>query len=104
MQVLYTRTPEELAVATSLFQRHMEPLLKKFDAAARDGHPIAQRRLGRDYRDVCRWPFRRLEYSFAMAAIMGHRPTGKTVLDAGSGITPFGHALAGMGFNVSACD
>src|SRR5262249_27603353 len=38
------------------------------------------------------------------AAIMGHRPTGKTVLDAGSGITPFGHALAGMGFNVSACD
>lgn len=104
MQVLYTKTNEELAVATSLFQRHMEPLLRRLEDAARDGHPIACRRLSQDYRDVCRWPFRQLEYSFAMAAIMDHGPVGTDVLDAGSGITPFGHALARMGFDVCACD
>ena len=76
MQVLYTKTNEELAAATPLFQRYMEPLLKKNEDAAHDGHSIARRRLSQDYRDVCRWPFRQLEYSFAIAAIMDHGAAG----------------------------
>jgi 2-polyprenyl-3-methyl-5-hydroxy-6-metoxy-1,4-benzoquinol methylase len=104
VQLLYASSQAELATAGNPFEIHVEPLLRLLDAAARSGHDVAKSRLGQDYLSVCRWPFRRLEYSFVLAAVAKNRTEHGMALDAGSGITPFGHALAGLGYCVVACD
>jgi SAM-dependent methyltransferase len=103
MQTLYVASSAELHAVVA-FDAAMEPLLQRLEEAGRAGHPIAQSRLCQDYLQVCRWPFRRLEYSYALEALATTPgPAGKA-LDAGSGITPFGHVLAGLGWDVTACD
>jgi SAM-dependent methyltransferase len=103
MQVLYVASRDALRQADA-FDRQVEPLLKRLQQARADGHPLARSRLGGDYLDVCRWPFRRLEYSFVLDALRASQLPPGRALDAGSGITPFGHALAGLGWEVTACD
>lgn len=104
MQILFARTSDEVHSAGVLFQEYVEPLLLKLEAASKRGHAIGRTQLGQDYLQVCRWPFRQLEYSCVLAAIRHHGKSAGKALDAGSGITPFGHVLAAMGFDVRACD
>jgi 2-polyprenyl-3-methyl-5-hydroxy-6-metoxy-1,4-benzoquinol methylase len=82
----------------------MAPFVKRLEVAATKGHPIALSRLAQDYLQVCRWPFRQLEYSFAFDAIAAVGTRSGTLLEAGCGVTPFGHALAAQGHRVYACD
>lgn len=82
----------------------MEPLLQRLEAAGRAGHPLVATKLCQDYLQVCRWPFRKLEYTYALEAIERWCRRPGLALDAGSGITPLGHALAARGWNVTACD
>ena len=104
MYVLYTDSKAALAEQALLFDRHLEPLLQNLDAANRQGRvpdtlpEIAQ------YLEVCRWPFRKLEYAFALDALLRHLQPGSRYLDAGSGVTPLAHAVASRGVQADACD
>lgn len=89
MYVLYADTHETLKKRSQLFEQYMEPLLVRLDALYQtngvswDLSEIAQ------YLRVCRWPFRKLEYSFAPDALFEHLKPGDTYLDAGCGVTAF---------------
>jgi SAM-dependent methyltransferase len=103
MQILHVASSTDLRAA-STFDHAMEPLLQRLEAAGRAGHPLVATKLCQDYLQVCRWPFRQLEYAYALEAIERWGGNPGLALDAGSGITPFGHALAARGWNVTACD
>ena len=103
MQTLYAPSLTDLRSA-SAFDDAMEPLLQRLEAAGRAGHPLVSTKLCQDYLQVCRWPFRQLEYAYALEAIARRGTPPCKALDAGSGITPFGHALAARGWDVTACD
>ncbi len=104
MYVLYTDSTRALDERSQLFAQHMEPLLQRCDAAMRAGMIPADIAEIPQYLKVCRWPFRRLEYSFALDALTAHLRPGQRFLDAGSGATPFAHALAELGVEAEACD
>ncbi|MGQ0601226.1 MAG: class I SAM-dependent methyltransferase [Anaerolineales bacterium] len=104
MYVLYAENPAELAVKARLFNQHMEPLLERLKTFAANGTLPADIREFRDYLQVCRWPFRQLEYSFALEALLNHLKPGDRYLDAGCGVTPLAHVVAGGGVQAEACD
>jgi 2-polyprenyl-3-methyl-5-hydroxy-6-metoxy-1,4-benzoquinol methylase len=104
MQILYTRELDALTTACGPFRDHVEPLLGRLEVASKYGHTVARLPIASDYLAVCRWPFRQLEYSYVLEAIAAAGLHGGHALDAGSGVTPFGHTLAWMGFRVTACD
>jgi ubiquinone/menaquinone biosynthesis C-methylase UbiE len=82
----------------------MEPLLAALEASINSGVMTAPLPELRQYLEVCRWPFRRLEYSFALDALLRHLRPGDRYLDAGCGVTPFAHAMAGWQVEADACD
>lgn len=104
MVILYAADRGELTASCGAFAQHMEPVLQLLQEAASRGHEVAGSRLASDYLQVCRWPFRQLEYSFAFDAIKRLTSLRGTALDAGAGVTPLPHALAGLGYTVHACD
>lgn len=104
MYLLYAGNYLELQARTQLFNEHMEPALvalEKFDQLHQVSAKIPA--LGQ-YLDVCRWPFRRLEYSFVLDILLRNAQPNSMFLDAGSGVTPFAHAMAKCGFRANACD
>jgi len=104
MYILHVDSLDELEKYAGRFRSVVEPLLKDLQNAERAGHNVAGKALANDYLHVCRWPFRQLEYSFALELIERSGQQKGAALDAGSGITPFGHAVASLGFSVTACD
>lgn len=104
MYVLYVEDQTALATQSQLFDLHMEPLLQKCDAALQAGTVPASIPEIPQYLQVCRWPFRRLEYAFALDALISYLGPGQSFLDAGSGATPLAHAIAAQGVAASACD
>jgi ubiquinone/menaquinone biosynthesis C-methylase UbiE len=104
VDVLFTEDKASLKAETRLFEEHMEPLLQKLEAY--DQLKVIGARLPEipQYLRVCRWPFRKLEYTYALDALLGHLRPGDRFLDAGSGVTPFAHALSARGIQADACD
>jgi 2-polyprenyl-3-methyl-5-hydroxy-6-metoxy-1,4-benzoquinol methylase len=101
---LISSTREQLQQRTRTFTRSFEPLLAALEAGRRAGHPAAQIPQVGEYLDVCRWPFRRLEYSFVLDAIETAGRRGLTCLDVGCGATALPHVLSTRGHTVHACD
>jgi ubiquinone/menaquinone biosynthesis C-methylase UbiE len=104
MYALYASNEQELAQGSRLFTDKMEPMLVKLEHFYRSGGAPAHVSEIPQYLEVCRWPFRRLEYSFALDALVGHLKPGDTYLDAGSGATPFAFVVAAGGVEAYACD
>jgi 2-polyprenyl-3-methyl-5-hydroxy-6-metoxy-1,4-benzoquinol methylase len=104
MYVLYADSQGTLAERSKLFAQHMEPVLQRLEAANRAGKVPASIPEIPQYLQVCRWPFRKLEYSFALDALLSHLKPGDRYLDAGSGATPLAHAIAAQGIEAEACD
>ncbi len=104
MHVLYTEDNATLKAETRLFEEHMEPLLQKLEAY--DQLNVIGTRLPEipQYLKVCRWPFRKLEYTYALDALLSQLKPGDRFLDAGSGVTPFAYALSARGIQADACD
>jgi SAM-dependent methyltransferase len=104
MYVLYAENAHTVRERSVLFERHMEPMLKKLDAAHRAGQiPVELTEVGQ-YLEVCRWPFRKLEYAFALEALLPHLKPGDRYLDAGCGVTPLAAVLGTRGVRAEACD
>lgn len=102
--LLVSKDKEQLHKDTTLFQMHMEPMVKKLEDFVESGNfPVTIPEF-KNYLQVCRWPFRRLEYSFALDAFSGFIKPGMRFLDAGSGVTPFSQAIAKLGIEAEACD
>jgi len=104
MYVLYPEDHTALTERSRLFEQYMEPLLKKLEALYQSGKVPASLPEITAYLQVCRWPFRKLEYSFAMDVLLNHLKPGSRYLDAGSGVTPFAHVFAERGVQAEACD
>lgn len=66
----------------------MEPLLLRRETVSQAGDVPASLPEIEQYLQVCRWPFRKLEYSFALDALLAHLQPGNCYLDAGSGVRP----------------
>ncbi|MEM8530186.1 MAG: class I SAM-dependent methyltransferase [Chloroflexota bacterium] len=104
MYVLYAQDKTMLAKRSTLFEQRMEPLLQVLEMAHNDGTiPASLPEISR-YLDVCRWPFRKLEYSFVLDVLLNHLQPGNRYLDAGCGVTPLAHTIAMRGIQVDACD
>jgi SAM-dependent methyltransferase len=103
MYVLYAGNREEVAAKSTLFDEHFEPMLRKLETWSREGNvghipEISQ------YLQVCRWPFRKMEYSFALDVLLEHLKPGDRYLDAGCGVTPLCQVIAARGVQTDACD
>ena len=104
MYVLYAPDHKTLEARTPLFEEHMEPLLVALEGAAQAGRvPASLPEIGQ-YLQVCRWPFRRLEYAFALDVLLAHLRPGDRYLDAGSGVTPLANVFAKRGVDAHSCD
>jgi SAM-dependent methyltransferase len=101
---LIARSLGELQARTGSFRRFFEPELTRLGTALDEDHAIAGIPELREYLDVCRWPFRQLEYSFVLDELSQKAAPGARVLDVGCGATPLSHVLSRRGFDVSACD
>lgn len=104
MYILHDADLPTLRERARLFDQHMEPLLKRCDAALQAGRIPATLPEIPQYLQVCRWLYRRLEYAFALDALLEHLTPGQRFLDAGSGATPLSHAMAALGMEAEACD
>jgi SAM-dependent methyltransferase len=104
MYLLYADDHTDLKEKTALFTDLMEPVLARLEAYYRAGGVSADFSEIPQYLQVCRWPFRKLEYTFALDILLRHLQPGDCYLDAGSGVTPLAHVLAGQGIHASACD
>lgn len=104
MYILYVEDRVALLEKSYLFEQYMEPLLRMLEAFNRTNGASANLPEIQQYLQVCRWPFRRLEYSFALEALLGHLRPGDRYLDAGCGVTPLAHVFAGFGVCAEACD
>lgn len=104
MYVLYAEDTQSLREQSRLFDQCMEPLLQCLDAAYQAGRVSADLAEVGQYLQVCRWPFRKLEYSFALNILLDCLRPGDRYLDAGCGVTPLAHVLARSGVRVDACD
>ena len=104
MYLLYAENAAILNDRSRLYDQFMEPLLHNLEAIKQAGKLPASLPEIEQYLQVCRWPFRKLEYSFALDALLEHLQPGDRYLDAGSGVTPLGHVLAKRGVSVNACD
>ncbi len=104
MYVLHATDQAELRERSALFEKHFEPLLWQLEEAVWSGSVSPAIPEISQYLQVCRWPFRRLEYAFALDALLGRLAPGDRYLDAGSGVTPLGHIFAARGAVAAACD
>lgn len=104
MYLLYAEDCGALAARTVLFATWFEPMLSKLDRFAQAGGVPADFTEIPQYLQVCRWPFRKLEYSFALDALCQHLKPGDRYLDAGCGVTPLSHVIAANGVRTDACD
>lgn len=104
MYILSVEDRVTLLERSYLFEQYMEPLLRMLEAFNRTNGASANLPEIQQYLQVCRWPFRRLEYSFALEALLRHLRPGDRYLDAGCGVTPLAHVLAGLGVSAHACD
>lgn len=104
MYVLYTDNEMALSEKTRLFEEYMEPLLQLLEQTVSTDNIATRLPEIEQYLKVCRWPFRKLEYSFALDVLLEHLRPDSIFLDAGSGVTPFAHILAGRGVHSYACD
>jgi ubiquinone/menaquinone biosynthesis C-methylase UbiE len=105
MYILYADTKADLDQKSGHFEQYMEPLLatlEKFSGQVGNISPNLPEI--QQYLQVCRWPFRKLEYSFALDILLEILHPGDRYLDAGSGVTPMAHVLAGQGILAQACD
>jgi ubiquinone/menaquinone biosynthesis C-methylase UbiE len=104
MYLLYATDQASLKERSQLFEQHIEPLLQALETHVRSqGYPPNLPEIGQ-YLQVCRWPFRRLEYSFALDVLLDHLQPGQRYLDAGCGVTPLVHALSRRGVRAYGCD
>lgn len=101
---LISSNREDLGNRTRPFAAAFEPVLAALEDGRRHGHPAAAIPQVGEYLDVCRWPFRRLEYSFVLDAIDRIGPAPLACLDVGCGATGLPHVLAKRGHTVQACD
>lgn len=104
MYNLYADSLADLAQRSQLFEQHMEPLLQKLERFAAMGNVPATLPEITEYIQVCRWPFRKLEYSFVLETLLRYLQPGMRFLDAGSGVTPLAHVIAQHGVHAEACD
>jgi 2-polyprenyl-3-methyl-5-hydroxy-6-metoxy-1,4-benzoquinol methylase len=104
MYVLYAENTSVLNERSHLFEQYMEPLLRRLESANQAGLLPPSLPEFRQYLQVCRWPFRKLEYSFALDILLEHLQPGDRYLDAGSGVTPLAQVMAGCGVCAEACD
>jgi SAM-dependent methyltransferase len=104
MYVLYVEDQTSLLERSWLFEQYMEPLLKSLEAFYQTNSTSATLPEIQQYLQVCRWPFRRLEYSFALEALLNHLQPGCRYLDAGCGVTPLAYVFARLGVYADACD
>jgi ubiquinone/menaquinone biosynthesis C-methylase UbiE len=104
MYVLYADNLAELQDRTQLFREHLEPLLKQLEAFYQAGLVPDTLPEVRDHLEFSRWPFRQLEYSFALDALLPHLPIGKYYLNAGHGITPLAAVFARRGVHAYSSD
>ena len=104
MYVLWAENQADLATKTALFDKHMEPMIVRLEAAFKAGVIPAYIPEIPQYIQVCRWAFRRLEYAFVLDALLGHLKPGDRFLDAGCGATPLAQAVAALGIDAEACD
>ncbi len=104
MYVLYASDREQVARLSHLFEMHFEPMLRKLEVFTREGHVPPDLKEIPQYLHVCRWPFRRLEYSFALDILLEHLKPGDCYLDAGCGVTPLSHVIAARMIETDACD
>ncbi|MGQ9828011.1 MAG: class I SAM-dependent methyltransferase [Roseiflexus sp.] len=104
MYLLYARDEEDVAGKTVLFEEHFEPMLQKLEAWVREGQVPDHISEFEQYLQVCRWPFRKLEYSFALDILIEHLKPGDRYLDAGCGVTPLSQVIAARGVQTDACD
>jgi ubiquinone/menaquinone biosynthesis C-methylase UbiE len=104
MYILNAPSMDEVNQLSLLFNQHMEPLIQKLEKAYLAGKLPADFMEIPQYIQVCRWPFRKLEYSFVIDALLNRLQPGSSYLDAGSGVTPFAHVFAEHGINAKACD
>jgi SAM-dependent methyltransferase len=102
--LLYADGAASLRRLTSSFERFMEPLLATLETSIDARVMTAPLPELREYLEVCRRPFRRLEYTFALDALSRHLQPGDRYLDAGCGVTPLAHAMAGCHVEAVACD
>jgi SAM-dependent methyltransferase len=58
----------------------------------------------RSHLQFCRWPFRQLEYSFVLDALLPRLSIGKYYLNAGHGVTPLAAVFARHGVHAYSCD
>jgi 2-polyprenyl-3-methyl-5-hydroxy-6-metoxy-1,4-benzoquinol methylase len=104
MYLLYADDQHALAHYSRLFTEMMEPLLAALETHVRASDCRTFLPEIEQYLQVCRWPFRKLEYSFTLDALLDHLQPGDRFLDAGSGVTPLAHVLAARGIRAEACD
>ena len=104
MYVLYADNATTLKQRSQLFDQQFEPVLQRIEAAYKAGKVPANLPEIPEYLHVCRWPFRKLEYSLALDVLEKHLKPGDQYLDAGSGATPLGYILAERGIKATAVD
>lgn len=104
MFVLYVENQQDLKDKARLFEQYMEPILTRLETVyAQGGIPTHFREIAQ-YLKVCRWPFRKLEYSLVLDVLLDHLQPGTRFLDAGSGVTPLAYVFAERGVEAWACD
>jgi 2-polyprenyl-3-methyl-5-hydroxy-6-metoxy-1,4-benzoquinol methylase len=104
MYILYANDESELKALSTPFEQYMEPMLKSLsEFACRDENHKALPEI-EEYLGVCRWSFRKLEYSFVLQVLLDHLHPGDRYLDAGCGVTPLVHVLANRQVVVDGCD
>lgn len=104
MYVLYASDREDVTAKSFLFNQYFEPVLRKLETAVHDGNISEHIPEIPQYLQVCRWPFRKLEYSFALEVLLEHLKPGDRYLDAGCGVTPLCQVIATRGIQTDACD
>lgn len=104
MHLLYVKDRPSLIEETRLFDEHVEPLIKALESFSRAGKVPKILPEIQEYIEVCRWPFRRVEYSFLLDALLDRLKPGDRFLDAGAGVTPLAYVMAGRGLHAEACD
>ncbi|MEI7554275.1 class I SAM-dependent methyltransferase [Candidatus Chlorohelix sp.] len=105
MHVLWAETKASIQEKSTLFEQFFEPHLDQLEQYFNiHKDEVAGISEIPQYLQVCRWPFRKLEYSFALDALLDNLKSGDSFLDAGSGVTPLSHILANKGVVAEACD
>jgi ubiquinone/menaquinone biosynthesis C-methylase UbiE len=104
VKVLYSADHDGLDRSCAPFRASIEPLLRVLASAPRVRSTTDADDVIQQYLQVCRWPFRQLEYSFALSALFKHLKPGNSYLDAGCGCTPLAHAVAARSVRAHACD